>query len=601
MLNLGAQLKGRYRVDRLLEIGALDGQYGGWDIQANIPVLIKELMPQPELDEELLVQLQADFERDAEALSQLTHPYIVHVLDYFCSGADDAPVPNAYLILAAVPGQTLSELMARQRALKERRVIAWADQLLDALAYAHDRGICHRDIKPENIIITPDDRAMLTNFEILALWNRSDPRTWTAKRVMGTPAYAPPERWGMRTAQIDPRSDIYSLGATLYHVLTGEQPLTAGERTSNPYQFLQVKALSPRVSAHTQAVVLKAMSLPQDKRYQTASEMAEALLTDPAEKISAVGKAQPPAIFLPSQRSQISWKPVLGLALSTLVLIIAGFFGLYLGNRTGRPTPPNTPELAETAPTAMPIATPSLDSTIEMPVETQTDEVPTQVPETMATATAVTTTPDSATPDASPSLAPTPPPAWQLLVEDSFEDNANQWLISEYEDDWGTTVREISGGAYQWTINAEQPVGRWCTPELGGDDGTVTDFLVTVEAQRLSGPAAAAYGLILRHVQGSYYLFSVRDDGYYQFSLWFGYDWQAIIDWTETPSVRSGEVNHLAVLAQDGTFELYINETSIATATDDQIPAGEVGLSISTPATDGEARFVFDNFNLWRP
>jgi hypothetical protein len=203
----------------------------------------------------------------------------------------------------------------------------------------------------------------------------------------------------------------------------------------------------------------------------------------------------------------------------------------------------------------------------------------------------------------------TPPDGWQLTVDDTFETNANGWIVSEAEDDWGSIDREVVDGAYRWEIEASQAVGRWCTPELGPELGgggdsegaDVGDFYVSVDARRVSGPESAAYGLILRHTEGSYYLFNVRDDGYYQFNLWYGFAWQPVLDWTQTTVVRPGQVNRLTVLAEEGEFEFYINDTFVGKAENDQLPAGETGLSISTAATDGLAVFVFDNFELWSP
>ncbi|MCU0523120.1 MAG: serine/threonine protein kinase, partial [Anaerolineae bacterium] len=333
MLSLGATLQGRYRVDRMLDIGAMEARYRGWDQQRGEPIFIRELSPQPDLEPELEASLRTAFTEDAAALVALDHPHIVRVIDAFiCSDGDvrptlhGAPITHAYLIQQAVAGQGLADLIAREGTLREARVVVWARDLLDALSYAHGRGVIHKDLRPEAILITSDDRALLTNFEITALWNPGDPHTWTAKRVMGVPQYAPPESWGMRLNQIDARSDIYSLGATLYHALTGEQPLTAGERTSNPYQFLQVKALAPRVRAQTKAVILKAMELPPDKRYQTAAEMRSAL--EPEHRESREHWPLP-APFLPRRRA-FAWSRVWGLLVSILVLFSAGLLGLWV-------------------------------------------------------------------------------------------------------------------------------------------------------------------------------------------------------------------------------------------------------------------------------
>ena len=607
MLSLGTILNVRYRVDRLLKIDALEAQYVGWDLEANTPVTIKELLPQPDLEAETLGALRAAFERDAAALADLHHPGIAGVLDYFCApeqgGSGDGPGPNAYLIQPALAGQSLTELLGQAGPMAESRVVAWAVQILDALSHAHNHGVRHRNVKPDNILIMPDDRVLVTNFEIHPLWDPSDPRTWTAKRVMGTPEYAPPERWGMRHTNVDPRSDIYSLGATLYHALTGERPLTAGERTSNPYRFLQGKALSPRVSDRTKGVILKAMELPPDRRFQSAAEMAEALRSESRTAIPT-DQAPPPAIFLtrPQRKQRAGLSPLAWLG-SVLAILAAGVVGLQLSSALdsdGSVQPAGVVAVASTA-------TPAIGSI------TAADIIATPTPDPAAASqpqpTSVTGTPEAAaTATAAPSpttvfdtLAPTPPPNWEQLAADAFDDNSNQWLISEHEDDWGSVSRLIADGTYRWVINADQPVGRWCTPELNGEDSVVSDSYVSVAAQRISGPETAAYGLILRLTEGSYYLFSVRDDGYYQFSLWLGYAWQPVIDWTQTTLIVSGEANRLSVIADGDQFEFYINDEFADKAESDQLPRGEAGLSVSTPATDGDAVFIFDDYELWRP
>jgi serine/threonine-protein kinase len=655
MLSLGAVLKGRYRVDRMLEIGALESRYMGWDLETNATVVIKELMPQPDLDEAAVPDLEAAFVEDARALVQMHHPHIVRVLDYFCGDVEvgqrkrsggskrsgskrsgskrsgskrsgskrsgislDETTHNAYLVTEMVPGQSLAELMELTGHLDEERVITWARQILDALAYAHRHGVLHRDLKPQHILITTDDRALLTNFEIVALWHRSDPRTWTARRVMGLPAYDPPERWGMKMTQIDERSDLYSLGATLYHVLTGEQPLSAGERISNPYRFLQVKALSPHVSPSTQQIVLKAMELPRDKRFQSAAAMGEAFREGKQPVTSA--KAPPPALVLPRTSRALTGSRFLGLVVSTLVLLAAGLAGLRLNRvwldvRAARaPVVAGASEEAGASgdapatPGAPLAAYDDLPETGSAPEDVSPEDGPVSGSTSGETAVPVTATvtpvpqPGRLSPLATPA-GPAVPETWAVVVADDFDDNANNWIVSEYDDDWGRVTREMAAGAYRWTIDADQAVGRWCTPDLQeGEDGTVNDFFVTVEVQRLQGPESAAYGLVLRHVEGNYYLFSVRDDGYFQFSLWYGYAWQPIVDWTETLAVEPGEINRLAARVAGDRFELYINGTLVTEAENDQLEAGEAGLAIATAATgDDAAVFLFDNYELRAP
>lgn len=596
MLSLGSVVYSRYRIDRLLEIGALEARYRGWDQQAGEPVFIRELSPQPDLTLEEEDALRSAFLREAASILDFENPHIVRVLDAFVQ-PDASPTPGqatwrAYLVQQSLASQPLSELIAYEGAIKEKRVVAWAKDLLDALAYAHDHGVIHRDIRPESVLITPDDHALLTNFEIVALWNPGDPRTWTAKRVLGVPQYAPPECWGMHTSQVDARGDIYSLGATLYHALTGEQPLTAGERTSNPYQFLQVKALAPRVNDRTRSVIMQAMELPLDKRHQTAVSMLRALEAQPLHEESFV---PPPAPFLPKSQ-QFAWSRVWGIVLSALALFLAGLLGLWLNQTYDLPTLVSRPRAAndDLALVATEL-TPTAFLTTTSQVEPAAEASP--APATLvAPQTATMRLPEVGT---TPGLSS--PAGWRTIMADTFDDNANGWIVSEFEDDWGSTRRAIEAGAYRWEIDAAQAVSRWCTPDLAGGQVFPSDYVVSVEVQRLSGPESAAYGLVLRHTEGSYYLFSVRDDGYFLLSLWDGAAWQPIVDWTQTMVVMEGKVNRLSARVEGANFELYINDVLVHQAQNDLLLEGEAGLSISTAATNSPAVFLFDNFAIWAP
>ena len=174
-----------------------------------------------------------------------------------------------------VQGQSLADLIAARGPLPEAQVLEWARQLLDALAYCHSRGVIHRDIKPQNVIIRPDGQAVLVDFGLVKLWDPRDPRTRTVVRGMGTPEYAPPEQWGM--GHTDPRSDLYSLGATLYYALTGQAPATATDRTARPALFIPPRRFNLSLRPQTEAAILKAMELAQDARWGSAAEMAAAL------------------------------------------------------------------------------------------------------------------------------------------------------------------------------------------------------------------------------------------------------------------------------------------------------------------------------------
>ena len=130
-----------------------------------------------------------------------------------------------------IEGQSLLDmLVTNKQGFPEDLVLEWADQLLSALEYIHANNVIHRDIKPANIRRTTDGRIFLVDFGLVKPYNLNDPRTMTMFHGIGTPEYAPPEQYdpGVHT---DQRSDIYALGATLYHLLTGQAPISVTRRT----------------------------------------------------------------------------------------------------------------------------------------------------------------------------------------------------------------------------------------------------------------------------------------------------------------------------------------------------------------------------------
>jgi len=188
------------------------------------------------------------------------------------------------------------------------------------------------------------------------------------------------------------------------------------------------------------------------------------------------------------------------------------------------------------------------------------------------------------------------PTDWSLALADGFGDNDNAWVVGGYEDDWGTVTRAIAEGVYTWKLTALQSVGRWCLPEIAPE----MDFYLSVDAQRVAGPVDASYGVVFRHGEGSYYLFSIRDDGFFNLNLWHNFAWTSVVDWTGTFAIYPGEVNRLAVRAEGTQFTLYVNDDVVAQAEDDVLAAGDAGLSVLL-VTPGDAEFVFDNFEIRVP
>ncbi|MBP8864446.1 MAG: protein kinase [Anaerolineae bacterium] len=271
MLQQGQLLQERYRVIALLGQGGMGAVYRAWDTRLNVVVALKEMLSQPGAEPALLARLREQFYQEATILARLSHPHLVRVTDFFLEGA------NAYLVMDFVQGESLEAIIKREGALSETQVLTWAEQLLDALEYCHEQGIIHRDIKPQNVIIRPDNRAVLVDFGLVKLWNPTDPRTQTIMRGLGTPEYAPPEQYDTQAGHTDPRSDIYSLGATLYHALTGQAPPTATQRIARRAAFQPPRLLNPQISSTTDAAILQALELTVEYRFPSAAAMAQAL------------------------------------------------------------------------------------------------------------------------------------------------------------------------------------------------------------------------------------------------------------------------------------------------------------------------------------
>ncbi len=332
MLTTGQVLQNRYRIVSQLGQGGMGAVYRAWDERLNIYVAVKEMVPQPGLDPETLTRLRQQFHQEATVLARLAHPNLVRVSDFFEEGG------NAYLVMDFVEGQSLADLIRKQAALPEGQVLAWADQLLNALAYCHSQGVIHRDIKPQNIIIRPDGQPVLVDFGLVKLWDPNDPRTRTVVRAMGTPEYAPPEQYGI-SGHTDPRSDLYSLGATLYHALTGRVPPTATDRIVNPAALHPPRRLSPRISPSTEAVIIRAMELQPDARFRNAAEMRTALRGEPSPApvtpSHTPSLAPPRVIPAPAAPSRtLFW---VWLVIWIVVAVLIALFGLFFILRNFRP------------------------------------------------------------------------------------------------------------------------------------------------------------------------------------------------------------------------------------------------------------------------
>ncbi|HKV33500.1 MAG TPA: protein kinase [Pyrinomonadaceae bacterium] len=287
MLSPETILQGRYRVIRQLGQGGMGAVYDAIDQRLDTTVALKETLFTDE-------RLRKQFEREARLLARLHHPALPRVSDHFSEG------DGQFLVMQFIPGDDLSEMMNRKRGpFPADQVLTWADQLLDALDYLHtqDPQIVHRDIKPQNLKLTSRGQIILLDFGLAKGQAGDISRVTTNASIFGyTPNYAPLEQiQGLGT---DSRSDLYSLGATLYHLMTGVKPPDALTRAAalvngQPDPLAPASEANPAVASDVDAVLAKSMAQSREQRYATAADMRKALHeTDQATTVVNRGEAQ---------------------------------------------------------------------------------------------------------------------------------------------------------------------------------------------------------------------------------------------------------------------------------------------------------------------
>ncbi len=270
-------LHGRYQIIGPLSKGGFATEFLARDTShANQLVLVKENLTVADVSSNERKQETEYLRGQADVLRSLRHPGIAQVLDFF------EEANKSYWVSDYVQGNTLEVLLrAHGRPLIEAQVLEWGKQICDALSYLHANSVIHRDIKPANIILTSDGRAILIDFGISEIRlsrgvSRSGPRA-------ATPGYSPPEQYSGGT---DQRSDIYSLGATLYTLLTAKVPpdtmeLVSGTPLASPRIF------NPLISTRTEQTILRAMALDPNLRFQAVSDFRVALFGLPQRVHSA--------------------------------------------------------------------------------------------------------------------------------------------------------------------------------------------------------------------------------------------------------------------------------------------------------------------------
>lgn len=398
-LEQGDLLYNRYRILDILGRGGMGSVYHAVDESLGVEVAVKENMFVTE-------EYEQQFRLEAVILASLRHPNLPRVTDHFT--IEDQ---GQYLVMDYIEGRDLRHMMDAGP-LPEEEAIRIGVSVCEALAYLHSRRppILHRDIKPGNVRIAPDGQVYLVDFGLAKMVNE-DENTLTGARAM-TPGYSPPEQYG--TSRTDTRTDIYSLGATLYAALTGYIPEDGLARVVDEVRLTPITKRNPKISKRLETVIEKAMEPQSARRYQSAEAFKRALLDMEPEPSDLEPEVTPedtptiPPVIPPPPENTARRRRGAGwyfIVIFLGALIAAGYFGLqWLANHpASAPAPLHSLLALIVSPSPLPRAT-------NTPVRTITSS---PTPKRTVTATLKPTT--TATPVQDPSSTVVVPPV-ELLT-----------------------------------------------------------------------------------------------------------------------------------------------------------------------------------------
>lgn len=324
MLQITEVVKDRYKIREIIGQGGMGCVYLADDLRLTGRLCaLKAVFYDKDLPEEVISQTREQFKREATVLARLDHPNLPKVSDFFSDAERD------YLVMDFVPGKDLRELMLEEKKrdsfLEERKVLSWASQIAEALIYLHnqDPAILHRDIKPSNIKLTPNGIIKLVDFGLVKILVYGE-KTITVVQGHGSAYYTPLEQYGGDTGHTDPRSDVYSFGATLYHLLTNKAPSEARERFLDMNNEVLMRNLNNRVSPRTEQAIMVAMNIHPDQRFQSVKEFKEALLGDWEPRHRPNGAMPAPSLgeILKSRREKLLTGSALLLLIASLVITL---------------------------------------------------------------------------------------------------------------------------------------------------------------------------------------------------------------------------------------------------------------------------------------
>jgi serine/threonine protein kinase len=352
-LQEGSLLGGRYEILEIVGKGGMGTVYRARDNRLEIIVAVKEMQEKADTSHEQETAVR-QFEREAKLLAQLTHRNLPRVTDYFVDGT------RWYLIMEFINGSTLESKLREfeGQPLPLTDVLSWGIQLADVLDFLHTQNppIVFRDMKPANVMLQQDGVIRLIDFGIARRFQAGATKDTL---LYGSPGYSPPEQYGR--SQTDSRCDIYALGASLHHLLTGRDPATT------PFKFPPLRSLSTAFPPSLETLIARCVEMEPEKRVQTAAEVRDSLIQIRNAVIAAEGAranllqnhpAPSPGGRIVSNRLPVaqsrSKKRWVAISLIIALLLLgAGMMAMRMRS-PGRVVRDPSPQKSDTLPKAMP-------------------------------------------------------------------------------------------------------------------------------------------------------------------------------------------------------------------------------------------------------
>lgn len=306
---VGTVLEGKYEILKQIGKGGMSVVYVAMDLRLNKQWAIKEIKNDSSQSVETLLK---GLEMEANILKKVDHPVLPRIVDIIDKGG------TIYVVMDYIEGRALDKVLAEEGAQPEEKVIEWAKQLAGALDYLHtmDPPIIYRDMKPSNIMLKPDGTVKLIDFGTAKEYKVENIADTTA---LGTRGYAAPEQFGDSLGKgiykTDARTDIYCLGATLYHIVTGMNP------AQPPYEIRPIREWNPSLSSGLEKIILKCTQPNPDDRYQSGSELIYNLETYKQLERPFIKK---------EKRKLIGFLACIGISLASLGVSIYGKNGMEM-------------------------------------------------------------------------------------------------------------------------------------------------------------------------------------------------------------------------------------------------------------------------------